>query len=139
MERTTRTAGPPSGIRRLRNRQAGRHPSASSVPTASHTAARTERHHARARLRYAGTAHQRIGALSAAAEGQAQADQGQIEAACATWTATLDTMRGIRSRRIVKAVKGMRTGIRPARARGSRAAQALDERARLYLTARPTG
>lgn len=98
-----------------------------------------ERHYARARLRYTGTEHQRIAALSAAAEGRAQADQGQIEAACETWTAALDSMRGIRSRRIVKAVEGMRAEITAARVRGSRAARTLDERTRLYLTARPTG
>ncbi|SCK61991.1 MULTISPECIES: hypothetical protein [unclassified Streptomyces] len=98
-----------------------------------------ERHHARARRRYAGTEHQRIAALSAAEEGRAQADQGQIEAACATWTAALDSMRGIRSRRIVKAVKGMRTEINAARVRGSRAARVLDERTRLYLAASSDG
>ncbi|WP_330335604.1 hypothetical protein OHS33_38885 (plasmid) [Streptomyces sp. NBC_00536] len=95
--------------------------------------AAAEAHHAGARKRYASTEHQRIAALSAAAEGGAQLKQGQIEAACATWDRALDTMTGIRSSRTVKSVRSMRTDLAPFRARGARSALELDERARTWL------
>ncbi|WP_328965712.1 hypothetical protein [Streptomyces virginiae] len=95
--------------------------------------AAAEVHHAGARKRYASTEHQRIAALSAAAEGGAQLKQGQIEAACATWDKALDTMTGIRSSRTVKSVRAMRADLAPFRTRGARSALELDERARTWL------
>ncbi|MGW6458730.1 hypothetical protein ACWF94_22915 [Streptomyces sp. NPDC055078] len=92
-----------------------------------------ERHHAGARRRYTGTEHRRIAALSAAAEADAQSRQGQTDAACATWNRALDTMNGIRSSRTIRAVRDMRSTIAPAKARGSRSAADLDERACLWL------
>ncbi|MGI5484951.1 hypothetical protein [Streptomyces lavendofoliae] len=95
--------------------------------------AAAEAHHASARKRYGPTPHQRIAALSAAAEGHAQLRQGQIEAACVTWDKALDTMTGIRSLRTKKAVQSMRADLAPFRTRGARPAQELDERARTWL------
>ncbi|MGW0562918.1 hypothetical protein ACWDZ4_20420 [Streptomyces sp. NPDC003016] len=92
-----------------------------------------EQHHAHARKRYSSTTHQRIAALSAAAEGHAQLQQGQIEAACATWDRALDTMTGIRSSRTRKAVQSMRSDLGRFRTRGARPALELDERARTWL------
>lgn len=118
------------------------HPSAT---VASHTAkimksvgdhAGAERHHAAARRRYGSDNHLRISALSAAAEGEAQCAQGQVELACETWTRALDAMTGIRSSRTTKAVAGMRSSLTTFRARGARPAQELDERARQWLRER---
>jgi tetratricopeptide (TPR) repeat protein len=95
--------------------------------------AAAEAHYAQARRRYSPTEHQRIAALSAAAEGHTQIRQGQIERACTTWTAALDAMTGIRSSRTRKAVKSMRTDLAQFRARSARPALELDERARLWL------
>ncbi|MGW5679780.1 hypothetical protein ACWEV4_32680 [Streptomyces sp. NPDC003860] len=92
-----------------------------------------ERRYAHARRQYANTEHRRIAALSAAAEGHAQARQGQIEAACATWRRSLQTMTGIRSTRTVTAVYGMRSALVPAKARGSRTAGEFDAEARHWL------
>ncbi|MFH8981266.1 hypothetical protein [Streptomyces varsoviensis] len=44
---------------------------------------------------------------------------------------------GVRSTRTLKAIRSMRSGLRPYRARGVRAAAELDERARLFLVAQP--
>lgn len=115
---------------------------APSATVDSHTAkiyarvgdhATAEAHHAGARKRYGSTAHQRIAALSAAAEGHAQLHQGQIEAACVTWDKAMDTMTGIRSSRTRKSVQSMRSDLAPFRSRGARPALELDERARTWL------
>ncbi|WP_189132226.1 hypothetical protein [Wenjunlia tyrosinilytica] len=115
---------------------------APSATVDSHTAkiyarvgdhAAAEAHYAGARKRYGSTAHQRIAALSAAAEGRAQLKQGQIEAACVTWGKALDTMTGIRSARARKSVQSMRSDLAPFRSRGARSALELDERARTWL------
>ncbi|GAA2919321.1 MULTISPECIES: hypothetical protein [Streptomyces] len=114
-------------------------------PTAtvdSHTAAintqvgnymAAEQHHAAARQHYGNTEHQRIAALSAAAEGHAQLSQGQIERACHTWDHALDAMTGIRSKRAAKSVQAIRADLTSFRKRGVRQAAELDERARLWL------
>ncbi|MGP3954276.1 hypothetical protein [Streptomyces sp. 7N604] len=92
-----------------------------------------EAHHADARKRYGPTAHQRIAALSAAAEGHAQLQQGKIEAACMTWKKALDTMTGIRSSRTRKSVQSMRSDLDQFRSHGARPALEFDERARTWL------
>ncbi|MGW4032453.1 hypothetical protein ACWEFL_24605 [Streptomyces sp. NPDC004838] len=102
------------------NTRAGNHPAA-------------EAHHANARRRYGATPHQRIAALSAAAEGHAQLRQGKIDQACGTWHAALDTMAGIRSSRTREAVRSMRTDLARFRARGSRQALEFEERAKVWL------
>ncbi|MFB7270657.1 hypothetical protein [Streptomyces sp. NPDC056244] len=101
--------------------------------------AAAEAHHASARKRYGSTKHQRIAALSAAAEGHAQLRQGQIERACGTWGQALDSMTGIRSSRTRKAVRSIRADLARFQARGARPALELDERARTWLhqAARP--
>ncbi|MYZ37907.1 MULTISPECIES: hypothetical protein [unclassified Streptomyces] len=115
---------------------------APSATVAAHTAkiherlgdhAAAERYHASARKHYGSTQHQRIAALSAAAEGHAQLRQGQIERACETWGLALDAMSGIRSSRTRKAVRSIRADLGRFRARGARPALELDERARTWL------
>ncbi|MFE3015725.1 hypothetical protein [Streptomyces sp. NPDC059256] len=96
-----------------------------------------ERHHANARRRYSGTEHQRIAALSAAAEGHSQYQQGQVERACATWGQALDTMTGIRSTRTLKAVHAMRSAVNQVKDRAVRPALDLDERAHTWLREAP--
>ncbi|WP_260867994.1 hypothetical protein [Streptomyces sp. SAJ15] len=96
-----------------------------------HSAA--EKHHGEAAARYGDTAHQRIKALSIAAQGQMQCAQGHIDAACHTWHRALDAMEGVRSARTRKAVQAMRTDLARFRRRGARPAAELDERARTWL------
>ncbi|SBW22516.1 hypothetical protein FDG2_2760 [Candidatus Protofrankia californiensis] len=65
--------------------------------------------------------------------GAAQARQGNIEEACATWSRALDTMDGIQSGRTRKVVSEMRSALSPIRRRGITAASELDARAATYL------
>lgn len=92
-----------------------------------------ERYHAAAARRYSGTEHQRITALSTAAEGRAQCVQGHVEQACATWGRALDAMTGVRSARARKAVGTMRGDLARFAGRRVRAVRELDERARVWL------
>ncbi|WKK24138.1 hypothetical protein QZH56_36800 [Streptomyces olivoreticuli] len=92
-----------------------------------------ETHWASAARHYRGTEHQRIAALSTAAEGRAQCAQGHVERACATWGRALDGMTGIRSTRTRQAVITLRADLARLRRRGARSAQALDDRARVWL------
>lgn len=92
-----------------------------------------ERHYANSvRARNAQNTHQRITALSLAAQGREQAAQGHVEAACATWSRALDMFGGVRSARAAKQVAGMRRQLRIFDRRGVRAAAELDERARTW-------
>ncbi|MEV6332629.1 hypothetical protein [Streptomyces sp. NPDC051909] len=63
----------------------------------------------------------------------AQAEQGSIEQAYTTWGRAIDTMTGVKSTRTLRAVRSLRSDLRPYRARGVRVAAELDERARVFL------
>ncbi|GHI10320.1 hypothetical protein AQI88_41915 [Streptomyces cellostaticus] len=81
-----------------------------------------------------GTTYARIIALDLVAQAEQQAKQGSIEQACVTWGRAIDTMAGVKSTRTLKAVRSLRSDLRPYRARGVRVAAELDERARIFLT-----
>lgn len=81
-----------------------------------------------------GATYARIIALDLVAQAEQQAKQGGIEAACTTWGRAIDTTAGVKSARTLKAVRSLRTDLRPYRARGVRCAAELDERARTFLT-----
>ncbi|MEH6373890.1 Tat pathway signal protein [Streptomyces sp. KLMMK] len=66
--------------------------------------------------------------------GAIQAQQGSLEAACATWNQALDAMGGIHSGRARDTVVHMRRALSPFRRRGNPAATDLDARARAALT-----
>ncbi len=95
--------------------------------------AEAEHHHARAARYYASTDHQRITALSLAAEGHAQYAQGHIEHACTTWHRALDTMTGIHSQRTRQAAAAMRTGLNQPRHQHTHTAHNLNHRLRTWL------
>lgn len=80
-----------------------------------------------------GATYARIIALDLVAQAEQQAKQGSIEQACVTWSRAIDTMAGVRSARTLKAIRSLRSDLRPYRARGVRVATELDERARVYL------
>jgi hypothetical protein len=80
-----------------------------------------------------GTTYARIIALDLVAQAEQQAKQGSIEQACTTWGHAIDTMAGVKSTRTLKAVRSLRSGLRPYRTRGIRVAAELDERARVFL------
>lgn len=61
--------------------------------------------------------------------GKAQARQGHLDEAVASWDRSLTAMGGVRSGRTRDAVVGMRRALGPYRARGGTAAAALDARA----------
>ncbi|HCT75529.1 MAG TPA: Tat pathway signal protein [Micromonosporaceae bacterium] len=65
--------------------------------------------------------------------GSVQAQNGNIEEACATWSRALDAMEGINSGRTRKVVKDMRSTLSPFRRRGISTANDLDVRAAEYL------
>lgn len=65
--------------------------------------------------------------------GELQARQGEIEAACATWSQALDTMGGIRSGRARDTVVTMRRTLRTVKGRGIPAVTDLDVRAAQVL------
>lgn len=78
--------------------------------------------------------HTRIVALDLVASAETDIKRGNIDKACATWHRAIDHMEGVRSVRILKAVKRMRADMARFRARGLRAAAELDERTRDLLT-----
>ncbi|MFC8728227.1 hypothetical protein [Streptomyces bacillaris] len=80
-----------------------------------------------------GATYARIIALDLVAQAEQQAQQGSIEQACTTWGRAIDTMTGVKSTRTLKAVRSLRSDLRPYRARNVRAAAELDESARLFL------
>ncbi|WP_327591596.1 hypothetical protein [Streptomyces chartreusis] len=84
-----------------------------------------------------GATYARIIALDLVAEAEQQAKQGSIEQACTTWDRAIDTMAGVKSTRTLKAVRSLRSDLRPYRSRGVRVAAELDERARRFLAAHP--
>ncbi|MFD7016681.1 Tat pathway signal protein [Streptomyces sp. NPDC059928] len=65
--------------------------------------------------------------------GAVQAQQGNVEAACATWARALDANDGIHSGRARETVVNMRRVLSPYRRRGIPAAAEIDERARVVL------
>ncbi|WP_186319114.1 hypothetical protein [Streptomyces sp. SAJ15] len=69
-----------------------------------------------------GATYARITALDLVAQAEQQAKQGSIEQACTTWGCAIDTMAGVKSTRTLKAVRSLRSGLRPYRpaAYGSR-------------------
>lgn len=80
-----------------------------------------------------GATYARIIALDLVAQAEQQAKQGSIEQACTTWGRAIDTMTGVKSTRTLKAVRSLRSDLRPYRTRGVRVAAELDERARVFL------
>jgi len=80
-----------------------------------------------------GTTYARIIALDLVAQAEQQAKQGSIEQACTTWGRAIDTMAGVKSARTLKAIRSLRSDLRPYRVRGVRCAAELDERARVFL------
>jgi hypothetical protein len=67
--------------------------------------------------------------------GATQAEQGEIEAACATWGRSLDAMEGVRSGRTRQVAADMRSTLSPFRRRGLRHVTDIDDRAASYLAA----
>jgi hypothetical protein len=65
--------------------------------------------------------------------GSAQARQGRIEEACATWSRALIAMDGVRSARTRQVAVEMRSILSPFRQRGIRAVADIDSRAANYL------
>ncbi|MEV4506067.1 Tat pathway signal protein [Streptomyces klenkii] len=65
--------------------------------------------------------------------GAVQAQQGNIEEACATWTRALDAMEGVQSGRARETVVHMRRALSPFRKRGVRVVTELDKRAAAFL------
>ena len=61
--------------------------------------------------------------------------QGHIEQACATWGRAIDSMDAVQSARTRRAVVSIRKNLTSVRVRGVRAAQELDERAMVFLSA----
>jgi transcriptional regulator with XRE-family HTH domain len=113
---------------------------------ASHTAKtfRELRDHANAEKHYSvsarsrpgsGHEHQRITALTLAAQGREQAAQGHLEQACGTWGQSLDLFGGVRSARAADEVRGIRRALKVFERRGVKAAAHLDERAHSWQRA----
>ncbi|MGW8762878.1 Tat pathway signal protein [Streptomyces sp. NPDC055815] len=65
--------------------------------------------------------------------GDVQVRQGQLEAACSTWSQALDAMTGVQSGRARETVVQMRRALSPFRNRGGSPAAELDARARAVL------
>ncbi|SFJ73591.1 hypothetical protein [Streptomyces pini] len=97
--------------------------------------ANAERHYATSARSRIDAKHQRITALTLAAQGSEQAAQGHVEAACDTWGRSLDLLGGVRSARAVDAVGGIRRRLGVFHRRGVTAAADLDERARSWQLA----
>ncbi|MBT2510038.1 hypothetical protein J7I98_30115 [Streptomyces sp. ISL-98] len=95
------------------------------------------RQYATAAASQPGTTYARIIALDLVAQAEHQAKQGSIEQACTTWGRAIDTMAGVKSARTLKAVRTLRSDLRPYRARGVQVAAELDERGRDFLAHHP--
>ncbi|WP_026057824.1 hypothetical protein [Streptomyces sp. SS] len=90
--------------------------------------------HFRASVRHRKTdSFSRTHAVTLGYMGTVQAGQGNIDAACQTWSRALDAMDGVQSGRAREAVVTMRTVLSPFRNRGIPSAAEVDERARLAL------
>ncbi|MGW8602425.1 Tat pathway signal protein [Streptomyces sp. NPDC055893] len=87
---------------------------------------------ASARLRRADS-FSRTHAVTLGYMGTVQAEQGNIDAACQTWSRALDSMDGVQSGRTREAALTMRTTLSPFRNRGIPSAAEVDERARVTL------
>jgi tetratricopeptide (TPR) repeat protein len=94
--------------------------------------ANAERHYAASVRARPQNEHQRITALTLAAQGREQAAQGHLEAACGTWDRALDLFGGVRSARAATEIKNIRRQLTVFDRRGIRAAAQLDERARAW-------
>ncbi|WP_055525073.1 hypothetical protein [Streptomyces graminilatus] len=97
--------------------------------------AHAEKHYADSTRARPNGGHQRITALDLAAQGRAQAAQGHLEAACSTWSRSLDMFGGVRSSRATKQISSIRRLLRVFDQRGVQAARDLDERARSWQAA----
>ncbi|MFF5708134.1 Tat pathway signal protein [Streptomyces sp. NPDC012756] len=84
------------------------------------------------RLRRA-DAFSRTHAVTLGYMGAVQAGQGNVEAACQTWSQVLDAMDGVQSGRAREAVVTMRTTLSPFRGRRIPSVSEVDERARVAL------
>lgn len=73
--------------------------------------------------------HRRIHALTLAGVGEAQAAQGRLEQACATWSRAVDEIAAVRSARAERALTGIRRRLAALRRRGAGGLDDLDERA----------
>ncbi len=65
--------------------------------------------------------------------GAAQADAGELDEACSTWSRALDAADGVKSGRVRQVVTGMRSALAPFRRRGNATLKELDSRAAVYL------
>jgi hypothetical protein len=97
--------------------------------------ARAERYYAASARPRHGWGHQRITALTIAAQGHEQAAQGHLEQACETWARCIDLLAGVRSARAAREVSGIRRHVRSFQRRGVSVATDLDERARAWQLA----
>lgn len=77
----------------------------------------------------------RINGLTLLAQGEIQARTGRLDEACHTWSGGLDRLRQVRSARATKAVADIRVILSPYRRRSIPAVNALDRKARNWLTA----
>ncbi|MFF3607297.1 Tat pathway signal protein [Streptomyces sp. NPDC002463] len=91
-------------------------------------------HHFRASVRHRrADSFSRTHAVTLGYMGTVQAGQGNIDAACQTWSLALDAMDGVQSGRAREAVVTMRTTLSPFRNRGIPSVSQVDERARVAL------
>jgi hypothetical protein len=65
--------------------------------------------------------------------GAAQADAGELDEACSTWSRALDAADGVKSGRVRQVVTEMRSALSPHRRRGNATLKELDSRAAVYL------
>ncbi|MFI6086063.1 hypothetical protein ACIBBB_34875 [Streptomyces sp. NPDC051217] len=135
---TALAAGRGPGTRRRSGHWRGGHPQPPPTPAQRRCSRRSATtatpHRATRPLPRAGQAtYARIIALDLVAQAEQQAKQGGIEQACATWDRAIETMAGVKSSRTIKAIRSLRGGLRPYRARGVRVAAELDEHARVFL------
>jgi tetratricopeptide (TPR) repeat protein len=65
--------------------------------------------------------------------GAAQADAGELDEACSTWSRALDAADGVKSGRVRQVVIEMRSALSPHRRRGNATLKELDSRAAVYL------
>lgn len=81
--------------------------------------------YAQAGARWSAASHPRVRALDLHLLGSAQAAQGHLDQACATWTAAVPALREVRSARTRRAVTDIRQWLRTPRHRDSPAAREL--------------
>jgi hypothetical protein len=81
--------------------------------------------YAQAGARWSATSHPRVRALDLHLLGAAQAAQGHLDQACATWTAAVPRLRDVRSARTRRAVADIRAWLMTPRHRDSAAAREL--------------